>query len=58
MVYFALTTAKSSGFRYKGTVMAILPEKLQFVVHYDDGEKETLILGKERVRLLSTNKKS
>lgn len=38
--------------------MAILPEKLQFVVHYDDGEKETLILGKERVRLLSTNKKS
>lgn len=37
--------------------MAILPEKLQFVVHYDDGEKETLNLGKERVRLLSTNKK-
>jgi hypothetical protein len=44
--------------RYKGTVVAVFPDKLKFSVDYDDGEQETLEFGKEKVRLLSTNKKS
>lgn len=43
---------------YKGTVVAVFPDKLKFSVDYDDGEQETLEFGKEKVRLLSTNKKS
>lgn len=44
--------------RYKGTVVAVFPDKLKFSVDYDDGEQETLEFGKEKVRLLSTTKKA
>jgi hypothetical protein len=43
--------------RYQGTVVDVFPQKLQFAVHYDDGEEETLEFGKELVRLLSSSKK-
>ncbi|KAG0598525.1 hypothetical protein M758_12G081400 [Ceratodon purpureus] len=43
---------------YKGTVVAVFPDKLKFSVDYDDGEQETLEFGKEKVRLLSTTKKA
>ncbi|CAK9209854.1 unnamed protein product [Sphagnum troendelagicum] len=42
---------------YQGTVVDVFPQKLQFAVHYDDGEEETLEFGKELVRLLSSSKK-
>jgi hypothetical protein len=38
-------------------VVDVFPQKLQFAVHYDDGEEETLEFGKELVRLLSSSKK-
>ncbi|CAK9216207.1 unnamed protein product [Sphagnum troendelagicum] len=42
---------------YQGTVVDVFPQKLQFAVHYDDGEEETLEFGKDLVRLLSSSKK-
>jgi hypothetical protein len=37
--------------RYQGTVVDVFPQKLQFAVHYDDGEEETLEFGKRLLAL-------
>ncbi|KAJ7570480.1 hypothetical protein O6H91_01G121700 [Diphasiastrum complanatum] len=42
----------------KGTIVAVFPHKSQFSIQYDNGDKKTQKYGKERIRLLSTSKRS